>query len=105
MTLNRYLVTRDAHFAHASRFDPNRWLAGGARRGCPHDTSAFLPFGAGARFCPGRNLGLLVVRTALAMSCRNSDFELEDPERPVGEKLLFAVKPTNLIVRLKRRTS
>ena len=105
MTLNRYLGTRDAHFAHASRFDPNRWLAGGPRSGCPHDTSTFLPFGAGARFCPGRNLGLLQVRTVLAMLCRNFDVELADPKRPVGEKLLFAVKPTNLIVRLKRRTS
>ena len=105
LTLNRYPGTRDAHFGDAGRFDPERWLAGGSRRGCPHDTSAFLPFGAGARYCPGRNLGLLQSRAVLAMLCRGFDVELEDPERPVGEKLLFTAMPTNLIVRMKRRTS
>ena len=105
VTLNRHLGMRDAHFGDAGRFDPERWLAGGSRGGCPRDTSAFLPFGAGARYCPGRNLGLLESRTVLAMLCRGFDVELEDPERPVGERLLFTMMPTNLIVRMKRRTS
>ena len=105
VTLNRYLGLRDAHFADAGRFDPERWLAGGVERRCPHDTGAFLPFGAGARYCPGRNLGLLSGRTVLAMLCRGFDFELDDPERPVGEKVIFTAMPTNLIVRMKRRAS
>ena len=103
MTLNRRLATRDAHFGHAARFDPARWLASDAERGCPHDTSAFLPFGAGPRFCPGRNLALLQIRTVLAMLCRNFDLALDRPERPVEEKLAFTMMPANLVIRMKRR--
>lgn len=104
VTLNRHLGMCDAHFEDAGRFDPERWLADAAPRRSPHDSSAFLPFGAGARYCPGRNLGLVQCRAVLAMLCRGFDFELKDLERPVGEKLLFTAMPTNLIVRMKRRT-
>ena len=104
ITLIRRLATRDAHFGHAARFDPERWLASDAERGCPHDTSTFLPFGGGPRFCPGRNLALLQIRTVLAMLCRNFDLELAHPARPVEEKLAFTMMPANLVVRMKRRS-
>ena len=104
VTLNRHIAMQDEYFGDGVRFDPERWLAGGERPGCPHDTSAFLPFGAGPRFCPGRNLAMLQIRTGLAMLCRNFDVALAYPERPVGERLAFTMMPTNLVVRLKKRT-
>ena len=103
ITLNRRLATRDEHFGNAARFDPERWLENDTERGCPHDTSTFLPFGGGPRFCPGRNLALLQIRTVLAMLCRNFDLELERPGRPIEEKLAFTMMPVNLVVRMKRR--
>ena len=103
ITLNRRLATRDEHFGNAARFDPERWLRSDTERGCPHDTSTFLPFGGGPRFCPGRNLALLQIRTVLAMLCRNFDLELERPGRPIEEKLAFTMMPANLVVRMKRR--
>ena len=103
MTLNRHIAMRDEHFGHAARFDPERWLASDAERGCPHDTSAFLPFGGGPRFCPGRNLALLQIRTVLAMLCRNFDLELECPGRRIEEKAAFTMMPVNLTVRIERR--
>ena len=111
LSLNRYGALRDEHFGQAARFDPDRWLAkdpraGDDRRGeRPHDESAFMPFGAGPRFCPGRNLALLQLRTVLAMLCRNFEVELADPARPVEEKAAFTMMPTNLFVRLKRRAT
>ena len=105
MTLNRRLATRDEHFGDAARFDPERWLASDAERGCPHDTSTFLPFGAGPRFCPGRNLALLQIRTVLAMQSRNFDVELVEPGQAVEERLAFTMMPTNLVVRMKRRNT
>ena len=105
MALNRHLATRDEHFGHATRFDPERWLASEAERSCPHDTSAFLPFGAGPRFCPGRNLALLQIRTVLAMLCRNFELELERPERPVRERVAFTMMPSDLVVRIRRRAA
>ena len=101
--LNRRIANQEAHFGNAAEFDPERWLTPAETRGCPHDTSTFLPFGTGPRFCPGRNLALLQIRTVLAMLCRNFDIELADPARRVEEKLAFTMMPTNLVVRMRRR--
>ena len=103
MLLTRHIAVNDAQFGDGSRFDPERWLTLDAERQCPHDTTAFIPFGTGPRFCPGRNLALLQIRTVLAMLCRNFDVALVDPNLRVGEKLAFTMMPTNLIVQLKRR--
>ena len=105
IALNRRIATRDEHFGEAARFRPERWLAAAedGESGRAHDTSAFLPFGAGPRFCPGRNLALLQIRTVLAMTCRNFDVAFAHPERPVEERLAFTMMPANLLVRMKRR--
>ena len=42
-------------------------------------TRTFLSFGAGPRFCPGRNLAFLEGKTALAMLARNFECELAGP--------------------------
>ena len=101
--LNRHIATRDEHFGDAARFDPERWLEDDEQRGRAHDPSAFLPFGGGPRFCPGRNFALLQIRTVLAMLCRNFDVALADPERQVEERLAFTMMPTGLVVRMRRR--
>ena len=103
MMLNRRIATQDENFGHAARFDPSRWLAHEGERQGAHDTSTFLPFGTGPRFCPGRNLALLQIRTVLAMLCRNFEFDLADPDKRVEEKLAFTMMPTNLVVRMRRR--
>ena len=104
ITLNRHIAMRDEHFGDAARFDPDRWLAAaGGKHERPHETGAFIPFGAGPRFCPGRNLALLQIRMTLAMLCRNFDVVPVHPERTVEEKLSFTMMPTCLMVRMKRR--
>lgn len=103
MMLTRRIAVDEARFGHATEFDPDRWLKSEATRGCPHDTTAFVPFGSGPRFCPGRNLALLEMRTVLAMLCRNFDVSLADSTRPVEELLAFTMMPKNLQVRLTKR--
>ncbi|MGR8920338.1 MAG: cytochrome P450 [Gammaproteobacteria bacterium] len=105
MMLNRRIANQEDHFGHPDEFDPERWLVDEEERGCPHDTTAFLPFGTGPRFCPGRNLALLQIRTVLSMLCRNFDIERADPGSSVEEKLAFTMMPTNLTVRFKRRAA
>ncbi len=99
MMLVRREATREEHFVDADRFDPERWLA--KDKPSPHDPRAFLPFGAGPRLCPGRNIALTQIRTVLAMLVRNFDI------RPVGtgveERLAFTMFPANLRVRLVPR--
>ena len=103
MILTRSIAIDERRFGRAHEFFPDRWLKSDAERGCPHDTGAFMPFGTGPRFCPGRNLALLEIRTALAMLCRNFDVTLANGAQPVEERLAFTMMPRNLMVRLQKR--
>jgi cytochrome P450 len=68
------------------------------------DQKSFLTFGAGPRFCPGRNLAFLEAKTALAMIARNFEISLDPTAGPVTELLGFTMSPKNLRVRLRERT-
>ena len=80
----------------AVRFDPDRWLDREAR-----DAKSFLPFGAGPRFCPGRNLAFLEGKAALAMLARNFEVELAGAEP--REAFGFTMGPVGLRVTLRPR--
>ena len=99
MMLVRREATREEHFADAGRFDPERWLA--KDKFSPHEPRAFLPFGAGPRLCPGRNIALTQIRTVLAMLVRN--FDIRPAGANVEEHLAFTMLPANLRVRLVPR--
>ena len=99
MMLVRREATREEHFADARRFDPERWLS--EDKPSPHDPRAFLPFGAGPRLCPGRNIALTQIRTVLAMLVRN--FDIQPAGGGVEERLAFTMFPANLRVRLAPR--
>ena len=89
-------LTRQAGLASGgSRFDPDRWLDRGA------DTKAFLTFGSGPRFCPGRNLAFLEGKAALAMLMRN--FEISLAGAPPREHFGFTMSPAGLRVALRAR--
>jgi cytochrome P450 len=77
-----------------ARFDPERWLDG-------ETNPVFLSFGAGPRFCPGRNLAFLEGKAALAMLARN--FEIEPAGRPPREHFGFTMSPSGLRVKLRPR--
>ena len=102
MMLARRMATRDENFGEGSTFDPDRWLVPAEERSVPHDRRAFVPFGAGPRLCPGRNLALLQIRTVLAMLCRNFEVAPVRGGDDVGEHLAFTMMPSNLSVRLSR---
>jgi cytochrome P450 len=99
------LLTRAAGMRDVERapdFRPERWLDDGDL--APPDQKSFLTFGAGPRFCPGRNLAFLEAKTALAMIARNFDVSLDPTAAPVTELLGFTMSPRNLRVRLRERT-
>jgi cytochrome P450 len=85
-------------------FLPERWLEEGGELDVP-DQKAFLTFGAGPRFCPGRNLAFLEAKTALGMIARNFEIELDPSASPVTELLGFTMSPKGLRVRIRERTS
>lgn len=81
----------------ADNFEPERWLE--------EDNSdpKSLSFGAGPRFCPGRNLAMLEAKSALAMIARNFEIELDHTGGPVSEYFNFTMIPKGLRVRLRQR--
>ena len=80
-------------------FYPERWLEDSDATRAPKS----LAFGAGPRFCPGRNLALLESKAALGMLARNFEFELDDSAKPVRESFGFTMVPRGLRVRLRAR--
>ncbi len=103
--LLRHVATREEHFAGGDCFDPERWLSsptGGNKQ--PHHPQAFVPFGAGPRICPGRNLAMLEIRAVLAMLCRNFDLEPVKPDKEVKEMMAVVMRPDQLHLCLKRRS-
>jgi cytochrome P450 len=98
--LKRPPATDPALWANARAFDPSRWtdaqaaqaVSGGARR-------AFMPFGGGPRFCPGRYLALLEAKMVLTTVL--AGFELSPSEQPVSELMGMTLQPAELRMRLK----
>lgn len=92
---------KDDYFTDAEQFNPNRWLL--ASR-CPmHNTDAFMPFGAGPRFCPGRNLALLEMKMILSMLYKNFTVEMVTPQHEIAEELAFTMMSSQYYVKLKKR--
>ncbi|MGP8241537.1 MAG: cytochrome P450, partial [Solirubrobacteraceae bacterium] len=101
------LLTRLASLQSVSRaneFDPDRWLNENEDgSSAAPDQKSFLAFGAGPRFCPGRNLAFLESKSAMAMIARNFELELDASAGPVTERFTFTVVPEGLRVRLRER--
>jgi cytochrome P450 len=64
-----------------------------------------MPFGAGPRICPGRNLALLEINLVTSMLFRNFEISAIATEdgKPVEEWLSFTMSPSRLLVTLAPR--
>ncbi len=99
------LLHRQAGLDNVERpaeFRPERWLEEEDELAVPSQKT-FLNFGAGPRFCPGRNLAFLEAKTALGMIARNFEIELDPAAPPVTELFGFTMSPKGLRVRLRER--
>lgn len=101
--LCRHMATRADNFSAPAEFRLERWTERGTAEAGTHNARAFVPFGGGPRFCPGRNLALLEIKVVLAMFLRNFELELADPAQPVEEEFAFTMGPKKLDVRLRAR--
>lgn len=103
MLLTRYASIHGGSYERPTEFEPERWLDAGDDGRPAHDQKAFLTFGAGPRFCPGRNLAFLESKSALSMISHNFRIELDESEGPVTERFSFTMIPQGLRVRLHER--
>ncbi|HEY1687763.1 MAG TPA: cytochrome P450 [Solirubrobacteraceae bacterium] len=82
-----------------NEFLPERWIEDNeSTRPTKH-----LSFGAGPRFCPGRNVAMLESKAVLAMIARNFDVQLDESRGPVTERWEFSIVPRGLRLRLQER--
>jgi cytochrome P450 len=101
---SRYAAIQDEHFSDGTDFMPERWIKE-ERSKCPmnHNTKAYIPFGGGPRFCPGKNLAMLEMQLVLSMLFKNFTVELVTPKGEVKEVMAFTMMPSSYKVRLKKR--
>ncbi len=106
--LMRHDSLDERHFRDAAAFEPQRWIGeGGVAQAANAATRVSMPFGAGPRLCPGRNVALLEMKMAMAMLLGR--FDIERVDTPDGgeahEHLAFTMAPLGLRMRLRERAS
>jgi cytochrome P450 len=103
MLLTLHGGLQESNFVSADEFRPERWLEAAPASSGAHNTRAFVPFGAGPRFCPGRQLAIIEIKVVMAML--STGFEVAEVEqgKPVGELFSFTMMPKNLLARFSRR--
>jgi cytochrome P450 len=101
--LTAHVAMSADNFADAKSFRPERWLEAAGRSTDGHNTQAFLPFGAGPRFCPGRHLAMLEIKMVAAMLCRNFDVSRAPDSPSTDEVFSFTMMPSSVRVRLRQR--
>jgi cytochrome P450 len=100
MMQNKVAQTDEMHFTNPDVFIPERWIP----KACPmhdkHSPQIMRAFGAGSRFCPGRNLAVQEMKMAIAMICKNFEISLAIKPEEVKEVFSFTMFPKNLKVKL-----
>lgn len=97
----RHAATKEENFSDGKGFYPERWLKASK---CPvHNMDAYIPFGGGPRFCPGRNLAMLEMKLVLSMLFKNFQVEMVTPHEDIKEIMAFVMKASEFNVRLKHR--
>jgi cytochrome P450 len=97
---SRYATMLDENFTNAGEFKPERWLK---ENRCPyseHNIKAFIPFGSGPRFCPGKNLAILEIKMIIAMLVGNFEVELSTPSKEIEEVMAFTMMASVFDIKL-----
>ncbi len=92
------------NFVDSKSFRPERWLEAAGHSTEGHNAQAFLPFGAGPRFCPGRHLAMLEIKMVAATLCRNFDLSRAPDSLSTEEVFSFTMMPSSVRVRLRQRS-
>jgi cytochrome P450 len=99
--LSRPSMLDAKRFASPNEFRPSRWSADAAPGEV--DSRAFLPFGVGARVCPGRTLANAEIRLVLAMLLRRFRVELACSPNEIEEINALTMLPSKMPIRLIER--
>lgn len=98
LVLTRHITTSSRWFPRSRAFEPERWL-GPSPTGLLSEPAVFMPFGAGPRACPGRNLAQREACAAVAEVCRRFRVAPVDSAERVKEEMAFTLVPRGLRLR------
>lgn len=100
MLQNKVAQTSEDYFSQPNEFKPERWL-----KSCPfsgnHKPSMMHTFGAGPRFCPGKNLAIHEMVMAISMFCSNFNPTFAIPKEKIEEVFSFTMYPSNLMIKVR----
>lgn len=100
---NKVAQTDAHHFFDPEKFIPERWMTNGCPANVNHNPDVIHVFGGGPRYCPGKNLAIHEMKMALAMICKNFDFDLVVDTKEIKELFAFTMYPENLKMKIKAR--
>ncbi len=86
-----------------ARFNPERWGKNNQEQVCPHLQSSHMPFGGGARHCPGERLAIMEAKAVIARLCWYFNICRAEDAPDVGEEFALTMRPTNLALTLSVR--
>ncbi|HET8933806.1 MAG TPA: cytochrome P450 [Polyangiales bacterium] len=92
---------RTPGLSNPEQFDPKRWLNANSNARTEL-ARASMPFGAGPRICPGRQLALMECALAISALVKRYEITLANT-KPVRERFDFAMEPEDLTVQLRPR--
>jgi cytochrome P450 len=97
----------ETYFENATAFEPERWLETHAAPGATSVNRVAMPFGAGPRVCPGRQLAMLEIKMALATLLGGFEIESVTPSSGTepDELMSFTMTPTAMSMRLRERAA
>lgn len=102
--LNRPAMLDPRNFVQPDHFDPDRWLRHRRDQQSPHETRAYLQFGAGPRVCPGRHLAGVEMRLVLSTLMMHFNIQLDVSPSSIEEISAFTMVPSTIPVRLTPRS-
>jgi cytochrome P450 len=99
----RFAATDSTYFGDPKEFNPNRWLAADKCPHLNHELKAFIPFGSGPRFCPGRNLAFTEIKMMVAMLCANFHLKITTDINDIEEIMAFTMLASSYNIVLEER--
>lgn len=101
-TLINHESKNDELFKQPEAFDPQRWLNLSTEDKRVYN-KMLMPFGAGARLCPGRLLSFIEMKVALISLLKDYHFTHHDEDVQVDDSFEFTLVPKHLKVNAFKR--
>ena len=93
----------ETQFPQHEKFLPERWIFDQKPAKENDPTRKLMPFGDGARLCPGRFLALTEIKLVISMIMHNFELEFDTSAPPIQQIMNFFMNPSAVPVRLKLR--